>query len=222
MEPNHTTFQHLLEYNVGLHKSASCGNILTEEYPINDLDFDLSDDEYRPLLNNQSNLIQTPQPKDYWLPYEAKQRKWIKYLKENCGRWMIGKLINNIFHYYAKPPFKTMVMALLFGLLKDNPVRLMWIYIVALSMAHIVFFIKDICRTPRPFWIMKHTGPIEERSFSFPSGHTADISAFWCLTAAYIARPWAWILYICLTTIMMVTRMAKGVHWPTDVIGNLN
>lgn len=176
-------------------------------------------DDLTPLLDNNANFHGTkPKAKDYWLPFEESQKKWILYLKDNCGNWAIGKLINNAFHYYAKPPFKTMVMAFLFGLLKDNPVRLMWIYIVALSMAHIVFFMKDICRTPRPFWLMKHSGPIEERSFSFPSGHTADISAFWCLTAAYIAQPWAWILYICLTGTMMVTRMAKGVHWPTDVI----
>ena len=102
MESNHNNkFQHLLEYNVGLHKSASCGDILTEDYPLKELDFDMSesDEEYQPLLNNQSNLIRIRPKKDYWLPYEAKQRKWIKYLKENCGRWVIGKVINNVFHY---------------------------------------------------------------------------------------------------------------------------
>ena len=128
------------------------------------------------------------------------------------------------YHYhvrYPKPPFKCLVMAFLLGLLDDNPSRVMWIFICAMTNIHLIFWLKDFARTPRPFWIISVSGPIQERSYSFPSGHTADITSSFILNACYVNTTWMWLVSFFLIIFMGFTRIAKAVHWPTDVIGSM-
>ncbi|MBN1335933.1 MAG: phosphatase PAP2 family protein [Deltaproteobacteria bacterium] len=46
---------------------------------------------------------------------------------------------------------------------------------------------------------------------AFPSAHAAALFA----VAAVLGRPWAWVL----ATLVALSRVVAGVHWPSDILG---
>src|SRR5262249_48962348 len=55
-------------------------------------------------------------------------------------------------------------------------------------------------------------------SFGVPSGHSQNAVATWGSLAAYINRPWAWIIALVLILLVGLSRMYLGVHFPHDVV----
>ena len=64
---------------------------------------------------------------------------------------------------------------------------------------------------------------------SFPSGHTAATVALWCALALGLARTrpghplrlLSWVLAVALPTFVLVSRLYRGMHWPTDVAASV-
>lgn len=79
-----------------------------------------------------------------------------------------------------------------------------------------------------PFWETYQThwenaGSHLEDDLSFPSGHTSlNFSVFTALAAVLIKekKKWAWLLLI-IPIIVGITRIIRGVHYPSDVVGGM-
>jgi undecaprenyl-diphosphatase len=64
---------------------------------------------------------------------------------------------------------------------------------------------------------------------SFPSGHTAATLALWCGLAVGLARTHpghplrvlSWVLAVALPGFVLVSRLYRGMHWPTDVAASV-
>jgi undecaprenyl-diphosphatase len=64
---------------------------------------------------------------------------------------------------------------------------------------------------------------------SFPSGHTAASIALWCGLALGLARTHprhplrvlSWVLAVALPAFVLVSRLYRGMHWPTDVAASV-
>ena len=64
---------------------------------------------------------------------------------------------------------------------------------------------------------------------SFPSGHTAASVALWCGLAFGLARTHpnhplrllSWVLAVALPALVLVSRLYRGMHWPTDVTASV-
>lgn len=79
--------------------------------------------------------------------------------------------------------------------------------------------IKITFHQPRPYWYdLRVAGLGEESSFGLPSGHAQNAVVVWGGIAAWIRRPWAWIVAILLMLSIGLSRIYLGVHFPTDVL----
>lgn len=91
--------------------------------------------------------------------------------------------------------------------------------------------IKAVVMRPRPY--MEHPDRVEARAlvdssadaqdvtaqgYSFPSMHSATIPAAYITLAHEAKKRWLWILAVCLTILVGVSRVAVGAHYPTDVL----
>ncbi|MGZ4537794.1 MAG: phosphatase PAP2 family protein [Blastococcus sp.] len=64
---------------------------------------------------------------------------------------------------------------------------------------------------------------------SFPSGHTAAAVALWCGLALGLARTHprhplrvlSWVLALAVPAFVLVSRLYRGMHWPTDVAASV-
>ena len=98
----------------------------------------------------------------------------------------------------------------------DWKYRAVWMLVVILVTAVLVFVIKFSVRRGRPEgeWggIYRRTDP-----HSFPSGHAAR-AAMLAVISALLGPPWlGWILAIW-APLVMLARVAMGVHYLTDVL----
>ena len=79
-----------------------------------------------------------------------------------------------------------------------------------------------------PFWetyqtYWENAGSHLEDDMSFPSGHTSlNFAAFTALAAVLIKekKKWAWFLLI-IPVIVGISRIIRGVHYPSDVLGGM-
>lgn len=78
---------------------------------------------------------------------------------------------------------------------------------------------KILFHQPRPYWYDPRVlGLAEETSFGIPSGHAQNAVVVWGAIAAWIKRPWAWVIAILLITLIGLSRLYLGVHFPSDVL----
>jgi membrane-associated phospholipid phosphatase len=92
----------------------------------------------------------------------------------------------------------------------------LWLLVPVLSHPLLVEAIKQVVRRPRP--------PVADRleaisSWSFPSSHSAGTMMTAAALALLAGGRWpAWMLAVVVAGMIGWSRLALGVHWPSDVL----
>ena len=98
--------------------------------------------------------------------------------------------------------------------------------IVTFFSLYINQFAKILCQVSRP-WVAHPDFTIVESAraaaegYSFPSGHTANITASLGSWARFSKKKWLRILFVLLIALVSFSRMYLGVHYPSDVLFSL-
>lgn len=72
---------------------------------------------------------------------------------------------------------------------------------------------------PRPFWYSAEVRALTaESSFGRPSAHAQNAVGVWGVIAVAIGRWWAWAMALLLALLIGLSRIALGVHFPSDVL----
>jgi len=108
---------------------------------------------------------------------------------------------------------------------RDYPERVWGGLLGAIFMTVVLHLFKDLLGLPRPLAVLPEEwvtviGPPLRRG-SFPSGHTSTMALFagiWALTSS---RRWVAVPALSLAVLVGVSRMAVGVHWPSDVLAGI-
>jgi membrane-associated phospholipid phosphatase len=114
---------------------------------------------------------------------------------------------------------------LLLPWIRRHPERVWGGLLGAVLMVVILRAFKGFLSLPRPLGVLPEEmvtviGPGHRRS-SFPSGHAATF-AVWAGVWAFSTRRRGWFIFsLALALLVGISRMAVGVHWPTDVLGGL-
>ncbi len=108
---------------------------------------------------------------------------------------------------------------------RKNPERVWGGLLAALLMVVILRIFKSTWTLPRPLGVLSEElvtviGPGHRRG-AFPSGHTATaavLAGIWAMTQRRWLFPLSGLGFVVLVG---VSRVAVGVHWPTDVLAGL-
>lgn len=101
-------------------------------------------------------------------------------------------------------------------------------YVLAVSFLSTLLnqFLKILCQVPRP-WVRDPAFTIVESAragaggYSFPSGHTANITGTLGCWARFTKKTWLRVCCIVLILVVGFSRMYLGVHYPSDVLFSL-
>ncbi len=84
------------------------------------------------------------------------------------------------------------------------------------------FFLKDLLRLPRPAGPgLRVLSPERDLGYGFPSGHAQGNATVWGYLAAAYRRRWLTVLAALLVTLVSLSRLYLGVHYPADVAGGI-
>lgn len=97
-----------------------------------------------------------------------------------------------------------------------------WLILVTLILTStIADTIKSVVRRPRPFAAHAFIHPlVAVHTFSFPSGHTAEVALLAISVTFLFTRTWALLLVWLWALVIAYSRMYLGVHYPSDVLGS--
>lgn len=154
---------------------------------------------------------------DFLLQFDGNILLWIQeYLRSDLWTWFwinITKLGNSGFIWLT-----TAILMSFFK--KTRNVGIVSLCSIALCFLITNVGLKNIVARPRPYTqiaeLMILTHP--ETSFSFPSGHTANSFAVALIYYRMLPKKYG-ITAVVLATLIGLSRLYIGVHYPTDVIG---
>ncbi len=106
--------------------------------------------------------------------------------------------------------------------IRSRPERVWGGILGALLMVVTLRTFKAVLSLPRPLGVLPEEavyliGPGHRRS-AFPSGHTATAFLFFGIWALSVRRWWSSAALVLAAALVGVSRMAVGVHWPSDVL----
>ncbi|MDD3781883.1 MAG: phosphatase PAP2 family protein [Limnochordia bacterium] len=78
--------------------------------------------------------------------------------------------------------------------------------------------LKYIARTERP---PRELRLAVQEGYAFPSGHAQGSTVFWGLLALRLRKRWAYWGAALLISLVSLSRLYLGVHWPIDIAGGL-
>lgn len=92
--------------------------------------------------------------------------------------------------------------------------RLVVLFLPALLLG---VYLKYALHVPRP------AGPhlVATTGASFPSGHALGATVVWGYLALAVRRRWFWVAATALVLLIGLSRIALGVHWPSDIAGGI-
>jgi membrane-associated phospholipid phosphatase len=114
------------------------------------------------------------------------------------------------------------VCVLILPFIRRKP-ELVWAMLLSwLLMTLWVQGLKFLINTPRPLARLSasdfHIIGALYKSKSFPSGHAATASMFAAIFCLFFRRKWIYTVVILLAVMISLSRIAMGIHWPTDVL----
>lgn len=114
---------------------------------------------------------------------------------------------------------------LLLPWIRKNPERVWGGLLGAVVMTIVLRVLKEMLGIPRPLGVLPEEsviviGPGHRRG-AFPSGHTATIALYAGIWALSTSRRLLAALVICMAGLVGISRIAVGVHWPSDILGGL-
>lgn len=151
----------------------------------------------------------------------------ITWLQQNMGK--VGEFAARAFSFIGGETVSLLlIIIMLFCYKKEAGKR------VALTVltASIWFpMIKNVVLRVRPYMVHKDqikvlqvveadADPFDivQQGYSFPSGHGATAVSLFGRIAAEVRKRWAWTLMIVMPLLIGFSRIAVGVHYPTDVL----
>jgi membrane-associated phospholipid phosphatase len=113
-------------------------------------------------------------------------------------------------------------LALLIPLARRYPAIIWAVFVGALFATVYVHGIKPWFDIPRPPAVLApgtfhQIGPAY-RADAFPSGHSATVFTVLGVCILYLRSPWLRALLFAIASLVAVSRIMVGVHWPLDVI----
>jgi membrane-associated phospholipid phosphatase len=151
----------------------------------------------------------------------------IEWIQDNLA--ILGTVFDKIFGFVGGE--KGLMVALLIVMFcwrKEVGYRLA--LVVALTNVWLPM-IKAVVLRPRPY--MSFPDRVEAKAlvdtnasaqdvaaqgYSFPSAHAASVSSLYSMLAQAVKKSWMWIVSIALMLLVGLSRVAAGMHYPTDVL----
>jgi membrane-associated phospholipid phosphatase len=134
---------------------------------------------------------------------------------QSLGGWLELPMI--FFTALGNENFFFLVLPLLYWSV-DPGLGLRIAFILAASN-YLNSIVKLLFAAPRPYWVSAQVKPLlHENTFGIPSGHAQNSAAFTGIAAAWMKRPWAWVLALLLVFLIGFSRLYLGVHFVHDVI----
>ncbi|HUF38536.1 MAG TPA: phosphatase PAP2 family protein [Anaerolineales bacterium] len=140
----------------------------------------------------------------------------ILQLQSSLGDWAIGPL--NFFTFLGYEEWFLLMMPFVFWCVEARLGVRLAVYLV--SAGYLTAILKVVFHAPRPYWYDPRIRLLTEGDpyFGIPSGHSLIGAAVWGALAASARKPWAWIAAAVIVFLIGYSRIALGVHFPTDVI----
>lgn len=134
---------------------------------------------------------------------------------QNMGTWLVGPM--KAFTFLGNEEFFLLIAPILVWCL-DSAIGVRMGLLLMLSGC-LNTLIKISLLQPRPYWVDPRViAYTTEISFGLPSGHAQHAMAVWGSLAAWLRKPWAWIVAGLLIFFIGLSRLYLGVHFPTDVL----
>lgn len=139
---------------------------------------------------------------------------WLIQLLQSFGDWFTP--IMSFFTWLGYPQAYMIIIAVIYWSIdRKLGLRLAIFLPVVASLNSIM---KQALVSPRPYWIDPGIEAIRvSNGFGMPSGH-AQASTVWLYAAAIVKKRGFWIAAITLSTMVGLSRIYLGVHFPSQVL----
>ncbi len=136
--------------------------------------------------------------------------------------WRTGVVgaIAKAFHYAGSEEAYLVILPFIYWCLDAALGRRVTLFFLVNTWANSLF--KEWWKRPRPYQVSGRVRPlVTEDSYGLPSGHAQNAAALWGALALHFKKNWLTWAAAAFVTLMAISRMVLGVHFPQDVIGGV-